>query len=156
MVSDLGGATSAENKYLLDIGTGSDGLQRYQELFEGTWIQYGVQSNTIYYEDTNTSGELDSDGDGVNDIADYDDDNYGILDSQDSLPLEPDAAKTSQKTFKHLLETIQRARDGWGVQRHPLMYLAATITITTAVSPPRGGVYFTDNLLTLISQNNYI
>ena len=119
MVSDLGGATSAENKYLLDIGTGSDGLQRYQELFEGTWIQYRVQSNTIYYEDTNTSGELDSDGDGVNDIADYDDDNYGILDSQDSLPLEPDAAKTSQKTFKHLLETIQRARDGRGFRGTP-------------------------------------
>ena len=119
LVSDLGGATSAENKYLLDIGTGSDGLQRYQELFEGTWIQYRVQSNTIYYEDTNTSGELDSDGDGVNDIADYDDDNDGILDSQDSLPLEPDAAKTSQKTFKHLLETIQRARDGRGFRGTP-------------------------------------
>ena len=118
LISDLSGAMSTENKYLLDIGIGSDGLQRYQELFEGTWIQYRLESNTIYYEETNISGKLDSDGDGVNDIAD-DDDNDGIPDGQDSSPLESDPEQTSQKNFKNLLETIQKLRDGRGFRGTP-------------------------------------
>ena len=41
-----------------------------------------MESNTVYYEQTNISGSLDSDRDGVNDIADNDDDNDGIPDGQ--------------------------------------------------------------------------
>ncbi|MDB2645195.1 hypothetical protein N9Y37_12165, partial [Luminiphilus sp.] len=43
-ISDLSGAINANARYLLDIGTGEDGLQRYQELFEGEWIQYRVDA----------------------------------------------------------------------------------------------------------------
>lgn len=72
-ITDLSGALSADSQYLLDIGTGSDGLQRYQELFEGEWIQYRIESpNTVYFEETNANGKLDSDGDGVNNIVDAD------------------------------------------------------------------------------------
>ena len=72
-IKDLSGALSADSQYLLDIGTGSDGLQRYQELFEGEWIQYRIESpNTVYFEETNANGKLDSDGDGVNNIVDAD------------------------------------------------------------------------------------
>ena len=49
-IIDLSGATNADAPYLLDIGTEKDGLQRYQELFEGQWIQYRVDANTLYYE----------------------------------------------------------------------------------------------------------
>ena len=49
-ISDLSGAINANARYLLDIGTGEDGLQRYQELFEDEWIQYRVDANTLYYE----------------------------------------------------------------------------------------------------------
>ena len=119
LVSDLRGATSVENKYLLDIGIGSDGLQRYQELFEGKWIQYRVESNTVYYEQTNISGNLDSDRDGVNDIADNDDDNDGIPDGQDSSPLESDAPQTPQSIFNKLLDTVQKVRNGQGFRGAP-------------------------------------
>ena len=119
LVSDLSGATSAEHKYLLDIGTGSDGLQCYQELFEGNWIQYRVESNAVYYEQTNISGSLDSDRDGVNDIADNDDDNEGIPDGQDSSPLGPDAPQTPQSIFNNLLDTVQKVRRGQGFRGTP-------------------------------------
>lgn len=89
-ISDLSGAISSDAKYLLDIGIGADGLQRYQELFEGEWIQYRWDDNelccgsgTIYYERTDLSGSLDSDGDGENNITDSDDDNDGLTDGQE-------------------------------------------------------------------------
>ena len=89
-ITDLSGALSADSQYLLDIGTGSDGLQRYQELFEGEWIQYRIESpNTVYFEETNANGKLDSDGDGVNNIVD------------------PDAPKPSLTAFLNLFSTIE-------------------------------------------------
>ena len=89
-IRDLSGATSNQNQYLLDIGVGSDGLQRYQELFEGAWIQYRVEAITLYFEETNPSGHLDSDGDGKNNIVDFDDDNDGVADDADAFPFDPD------------------------------------------------------------------
>ena len=89
-ITDLSGALSADSQYLLDIGTGSDGLQRYQELFEGEWIQYRIESpNTVYFEETNANGQLDSDGDGVNNIVD------------------PDAPPPSLTAFLSLFSTIE-------------------------------------------------
>ncbi len=90
LITDLSGAMSADNQYLLDIGKGSDGLQRYQELFEGDWIQYRIESpNTVYFEETNANGQLDSDGDGVNNIVD------------------PDAPPPSLTAFLSLFSTIE-------------------------------------------------
>jgi len=104
-ISDLSGATSNQNQYLLDIGIGSDGVQRYQELFEGSWIQYRVESNTAYFEETDPSGHLDSDGDGVNDLLDNDG-------SSVTPPLEvplPDN-NTPEGRFRLLLDSVQDAR----------------------------------------------
>ena len=67
-----------------------------------------MESNTVYYEQTNISGSLDSDRDGVNDIADNDDDNDGIPDGQDSWPLGPDAPQTPQSIFNNLLDTVRK------------------------------------------------
>ena len=89
-IKDLSGAESADNQYLLDIGKGNDGLQRYQELFEGEWIQYRIESpNTVYFEETNSNGQLDSDDDGVNNIVD------------------PDAPPPSLTAFLNLFSTVE-------------------------------------------------
>jgi hypothetical protein len=104
-ISDLSGAISSDAKYLLDIGIGADGLQRYQELFEGEWIQYRWDNDsgagTIYYEKTDVSGNADSDGDGENDLVDADDDNDGVVDTVDAFPNDPN-------------ETLDSDGDGYG------------------------------------------
>ena len=92
-ISDLSGAVSSDATYLLDIGFGADGLQRYQELFEGEWIQYRWDNDggagTVYYEKTDVNGSLDSDGDGANNLIDSDDDNDGVADTADAFPIDP-------------------------------------------------------------------
>jgi hypothetical protein len=100
-ISDLSGAISSDAKYLLDIGIGADGLQRYQELFEGEWIQYRWDNDsgagTIYYEKTDVSGNADSDGDGENDLVDADDDNDGVVDTADAFPSDPTETADADK-----------------------------------------------------------
>ena len=80
--------------------------------------QFGfLKVNDIY--ETSISQIVDDDEDGVNDIGDNEDDNDGIPDGQDSLPLGPDAPQIPQSIFNNLLDTVKRVRNGRGFKGTP-------------------------------------
>ncbi|MGK0307664.1 MAG: hypothetical protein ACI8RP_000619, partial [Urechidicola sp.] len=108
--SNDGTTTDANNNGLLD---------QYEDGTTGT-INY-VSTYNQYAEDKNTNQCTDTDGDGISDVDDLDDDNDGILDVVENLTIKPALwldANQSRSITKDGNGLVNQWRDKSGNDRH--------------------------------------
>ncbi|UAJ14026.1 tandem-95 repeat protein [Aquirufa lenticrescens] len=83
------------------IASGTYGLNGFADGLE-TATESAVYSGTLVYKyalSINYNGCLDSDNDGVGNIYDLDDDNDGVLDTQECAPFDPNNVNYSRQSF---------------------------------------------------------